>query len=128
MSGFKTDYVDVRIYRWKKDTTEMNVLLKPLEYVSSDGTLYTVPKGFKTNFASIPKVFRCFIEPTGKWTNASVLHDYLYEVGYKIGVSRKQADKLFYDAMIDSFVANITANIMWFCVRAFAYFHYKRKD
>lgn len=128
MSGFKTNYVDVRIYRWTKKSSDQNEVLTPLEYVASDGKEYVVPVGFKTNFASIPRIFRSLIEPTGKWTNASVLHDYLYEYGYKMGVSRKQADKLFYDAMIDSSVARITANVMWFCVRAFAYFHYKRKD
>lgn len=128
MSGFKESYVDVRIYRWTKSESDRNEILSPLDYTSSDGTLYTVPKGFRTNFASIPRIFRSIIEPTGKWTNASVLHDYLYENGYKMGVSRKKADKLFYDAMIDSHVANITANIMWFCVRAFGYFNYKRKD
>lgn len=128
MSGFKTDYIEVRIYRWKKNDSDMNEVLTPLVYEWTDGTIYTVPKGFKTNFASIPKIFRCFIEPTGKWTNASVLHDAMYDFGYKLGVSRKKADKIFFDAMIDSHVSRITANIMWFCVRAFAYFHYKRKD
>ena len=128
MSGFKTDYVDIRMYRWKKNDSEMNELLAPLIYTASDGTTYTVPKGFTTNFASIPRIFWSIITPTGKWSNASVLHDFLYDNGYKIGVSRKKADKIFYDAMIDSGVSRITANIMWFCVRAFAYFHYKRKD
>lgn len=127
MSGFTTDYVDVRIYRWKKNNSDMNELLKPLTYICPDGTEITVPKGFKTDFASIPRIFRTLIPPTGKWTNASICHDFLYSEGYKLGISRKKADKIFYDAMIDSHVARITANIMWFCVRAFAYFHYRRK-
>lgn len=126
MSGFKTDYVDIRMYRWKKNDSDMNELLKPLEYTNTDGVVYTVPKGFKTDFASIPRIFRAIIPPTGKWSNASVLHDYLYTDGYKLGVSRKQADKIFYNAMIDSFVARITANIMWFCVRVFAFSHYNK--
>lgn len=126
MSGFKTDYVDVRIYRWKKNDSDMNELLDDLIYTNTDGIVYKVPKGFKTDFASIPKILRNIIAPTGKWTNASILHDYLYTKGYELGVSRKQADKIFYNAMIDSFVANITANIMWFCVRVFARSHYAR--
>lgn len=127
MSGFKTDYVDIRMYRWKPIENDMNELLAPLTYEWTDGTIYKVPKGFKTDFASIPRLLWSIIKPTGKWSNASVLHDYLYDNGYKIGVDRRKADKIFYDAMIDSHVANITANIMWFCVRAFAYFHYRRK-
>lgn len=128
MGGFKESYVDVRIHRWTKNDIDRNEVISPLEYTTGDGTKYTVPVGFKTNFASIPRIFWGIIAPTGKHTNASILHDYLYENGYKLGVSRKRADKIFYDAMIDSSVANLTANIMWFCVRAFAYFHYKRKD
>ena len=126
MSGFKTDYVEVRIYRWKKNDSDMNEVLTPLVYEWTDGTIFQVPKGYKTNFASIPKILRCFIEPTGKWTNASVLHDFLYDNGFKMGISRKKADKIFYDAMRDSFVNIITADIMWFCVRIFAFNHYKK--
>lgn len=127
MTGFTTDYVDIRMYRWTKNDSDQNELLSPLVYIRHEET-YTVPKGFKTDFASIPRIFRSIIAPTGKWTNSSILHDFLYSEGYKMGVTRKQADKIFYDAMRDSHVNIITANIMWFCVRAFAYFHYKRKD
>jgi len=127
MSGFKTQYVDVRIYRWTKKENDRNELLDDLAYENSDGIIITVPKGFKTDFASIPRFLHSIISPNGKWILASILHDYLYDNGYKMYISRKQSDKIFYDAMIDSHTARITANIMWFCVRAFAYFHYRRK-
>lgn len=127
MTGFTTDYVDIRMYRWTKNDSDTYELLAPLTYVRHDDTI-TVPKGFKTNFASIPRIFRWLIEPTGKHSLAAACHDFLYDQGYKMGISRKQADKIFYDAMRDSHVNIITANIMWFCVRVFAYFHYKRKD
>jgi hypothetical protein len=128
MSGFKTDYIDVRIHRWTKNDSDTNELLNDLEYTHTDGTVYTVPKGFKTNFASVPKYFRNIIEPTGKHTNAAALHDFLYARGYKMNVSRKKADKIFYDAMRDSFVNIITANVLWFAVRVFGGFFYKKKD
>lgn len=121
MSGFKTNFVNVKIYRYG----EMPELTKDLIY-ETDSQKFIVPKGFKTDFASIPRIFWTIIAPIGKHTLPAVLHDYLYTDGYKLGISRKQADKIFYNAMIDSHVARITANIMWFCVRVFAFRHYNK--
>ena len=118
MSSFVTNYVDVRIYRY----AEKHELLNELEYVASDGFVYKIPVGFKTDFASIPRFLWNIIAPIGKHTNASILHDYLYAYGKsKYGLSRKQCDKLFYDALIDSHCNQLTSNIMWLCVRLFAF-------
>lgn len=121
---FTKNSVDVRIFRYG----EMPQLTKELTYKHSSGKTFVVPKGFKTDFASIPRIFWNIIAPIGKHTLPSVLHDYLYEYGASLGISRKEADKIFWDAMIESHVARITANVMWFCVRAFAKFHYNTKS
>lgn len=120
--GFKTKYVAVKLYRYK----ELPELTRDLEYETSDGRLFIVPKGFKTNFASVPRILWWLIAPVGKHTLPSVLHDYLYEYGHILGVSRKEADKIFWDANEESNVARITNNVMWFCVRVFARKHYKK--
>lgn len=122
MSGFTTNFVSVRIYRYGI-TPE---LTKDLVYHSANNGDIIVPKGFNTDFASIPRIFWSLIAPIGKHTLAAVLHDFLYTYGYNLGISRKQADKIFYQAMIDSKVARITTNIMWFCVRVFASKHYNK--
>lgn len=121
MSGFTQNYVCVKIYRYG----EMPELTENLSYYV-DNYVIVIPKGFKTDFASIPRIFWNIIAPIGKWTLPSVLHDYLYSEGYRLGISRKQADKIFYQAMRKSFVAPITANIMWACVRLFARKHYNK--
>lgn len=41
-----------------------------------------VPKGFRTDFASIPCVFWICLPPTGPWRQAAVIHDYLCTLGY----------------------------------------------
>jgi len=122
MSGFTQNYVCVKIYRYG----EMPELTENLSYYVDDNYVIVIPKGFKTDFASIPRIFWNIIAPIGKWTLPSVLHDYLYSEGYRLGISRKQADKIFYQAMRKSFVAPITANIMWVCVRLFARKHYNK--
>lgn len=122
---FLKNSVDVRIFRYG----EMPQLTKDLVYQYPEDAGYSefvIPKGFKTDFASIPRIFWNIIAPIGKHTLPSVLHDYLYEYGSSMGISRKKADKIFYDAMIESHVARITANVMWFCVRMFAFRHYKK--
>lgn len=121
---FKKSYVSVKIFRYG----EMPQLTADLEYFDDSIGVIVVPKGFKTDFATIPRIFWSIIAPIGKWTLPSVLHDYLYDCGYKYGISRKKADKIFYDAMIKSHVARITANVMWCCVRAFARKHYNKGD
>lgn len=122
---FLKNSVDVRIFRYG----ELPQLTKDLVYHYPDGFGYLeiiVPKGFQTDFASIPRIFWNIIAPIGKHTLPSVLHDYLYEYGSSMAISRKKADKIFYDAMIESHVARITANVMWFFVRVFASRHYKK--
>ncbi len=57
----------------------------------------TVPESFVTDFASVPRVFWIIMPPHGKYTKASVIHDYLYHTGL---FSRTESDKIFYDAMI----------------------------
>jgi hypothetical protein len=45
---------------------------------NSDERWITVPKGFRTDFASIPRPFRNLFSPTGRYGKAAVVHDGLY--------------------------------------------------
>ena len=79
------------------------LLVTPMEYVVGDGpTVITVPKGFVTDFASIPKAFRWLLGPTGRYSGASVLHDYLY---WYQQCRRVEADRLYHRAMVESGVS-----------------------
>lgn len=126
MSNFKTEYVDVRIFRYKKSGNIIAKTLSDLEYVRNDSTTYTIPEGFETNFASTPKLIWNLFPPIDKWTNASILHDWFYEGN---GVAnRKEADKVFKQACKDSGVNGFSAWLMWLFVRAFAWFAYESPD
>src|SRR3990167_4905100 len=55
-----------------------------------------VPKGFITDFASVPRPFWFLFPPDGKYTQAAVLHDYILHEGI---YSYPKADYIFYEAM-----------------------------
>src|SRR5688500_11341220 len=57
-----------------------------------DGTAYTVPAGFVTDFASVPRILWNILPPYGKHSRAAVLHDWLYVTGI---VDRATADRIF---------------------------------
>jgi len=60
------------------------------------GSFVRVPNGFITDFASVPRPLWAIIPPDGKYTQAAVLHDYLYQKKF---FSRKRCDMVFNEAM-----------------------------
>lgn len=122
--SFNKDYVDIRLFRYDKlDHVE---LIENLEYQHKENFKFIIPKGFKTDLASIPRLFWSIVAPIGKHSLAAILHDFLYSEGFKLGISRKEADQIFYEAMLKSHVAKITAFILWFFVRIFGKRFYKK--
>ena len=66
------------------------------DYIYSiNGFLITVPKGFITDGASIPKSLQWIYEPFGKYIKGAVIHDYLYSKYNDTGINRTLADKIF---------------------------------
>lgn len=53
-------------------------LLAPLTYTTQDGWAITVPAGFETDFASIPRALWAVIPPRGKYNRPAIIHDLLY--------------------------------------------------
>ena len=79
-----------------------------------------VPKGFRTNFASVPRIFWNIIPPDGKHGKAAVVHDYLYSTHGLFGrYSRQRCDEIFLEAMEVLGVGAIKRNIMFRAVRWF---------
>lgn len=77
-------------------------------------TRVVVPRGFQTDFATVPRWATLFMQSTGKHSRAAVLHDFLYDRG--IG-TRAVADKVFrLQAKIDG-VPTFRRWVMWLAVR-----------
>ena len=81
--------------------------------VKEGDVTFIVPKGFVTDLASIPRLFRWFI--TGhELRRAAVVHDYLYQMNYG---SRREVDLLFRKAMRDAGVKKIKMHLAYLAVR-----------
>lgn len=92
-------------------------------YITRRDTRLTVPKGIRTDFASIPRAFRWMIARVGKYGKAAVLHDYLCE--YEI-TPRKRADKVFLEAMTELGVSWLKRKAMYVAVRTYSIATFKR--
>ncbi len=88
-----------------------------MDWNSRRRTTFLIPKGFTTDFASIPKMFRMIVSPIGLHGKAAVLHDYLCEYGL---ISRKEVDKVFLEAMKTLGVGWLRRTVMYRSVRAFS--------
>ena len=77
---------------------------------------------FMTDFASVPPIFRSLISKWGKHGNATVLHDYLY---WTQQCTRKEADKIFKEAMEVFGVHTLKKWIIYLAVSWFGCFAWK---
>lgn len=90
-------------------------LLSPLIYQSDLlNRVITVPVQFKTDLASIPRLFWRVLPPFGRYDAAAVVHDYLYQHN---GVTRAQADGVLDEAMGVLGVSNWQRRIIYTGVR-----------
>ena len=73
------------------------VVREPMVYeIGSTGQTIEIPRGFVTDFASVPPALRPAFPKLGKYIFAAIAHDYLY---WEQRCTKKQADDLFYYAM-----------------------------
>lgn len=97
-----TNRLSGRVHRWK--------LEEPVSYRvvdADDSEVVTVPPGFHTDFASIPRPFWFWIAPWGRHGRAAIVHDFLYQLGAVTDPdtrtlrrpSKREADRIFRQAM-----------------------------
>ncbi len=77
-----------------------------------------VPKGFKTDFASVPWVLWSWLPSWGKYGKGAVIHDYIYQTHCR---TRKEADAIFYEAMLVGGTKVWKAKLMFWGVRIFGF-------
>ncbi|WP_457625058.1 DUF1353 domain-containing protein [Persephonella sp.] len=93
------------------------------EKIGKGRVYFTVPAGFKTDFASVPKVFLSFLRWRDKFNKASVIHDWLYNT--KI-LSRKEADRVYLELMLVLGIEKWKAYLFYIAVRLFGFFRWRR--
>lgn len=88
--GLATDLVD--------EFENIHVLLQPLVYFCALLRVFiTVPAGFRTDYASVPRLPLAFLFFGDRGKRAAVLHDFLYSGG--LAVDRETADAIFAEAL-----------------------------
>lgn len=92
------------------------VLNQDLVFTSKKYGVVTVPRGFKTDLASVPRIVTPLFPTDGKYLEASVVHDYYYAFGIK---TKKEADRLFRDGMKVLGVSRWRRWTMYWMVRLF---------
>jgi len=79
---------------------------------------FVVPAGFRTDFASVPRVVTWLVPRFGAYTLAAILHDWLCTEGIRSGaVTSRQADGIFRRVMRESGVPVLRRWLMWAGVR-----------
>lgn len=98
------------------------VLTESFEWYDSETKAITkVPKGFVSDFASVPQILQFLIPKIGKYSKPAVLHDFLCEE-FKLGNNtRKFADDTFMEAMKVKGVNWFQRGIIYAGVRLFAF-------
>ncbi len=96
------------------------ILLAPLIYYSDlVGGEIVVPTGYKTDFASIPRIFQNIIQVNGKHRRPAVVHDFLCDNKKLVGMPQGFADKIFREAMKVVDVDFVESAIMYRMVRRY---------
>jgi len=105
---------------------------EPITYVLTNGETIVIPKGFKTDLASVPKIFNSIINTFGDFIHGALVHDWIYVTDYKrdeLGdyKGRLFADKefLFWSKRFDSDQTKIYS--MYYGIRLFGGKVFKRR-
>ena len=116
---FKTR--DAQVLTLGDDWREI-VLLESLHYQDAVRCDYLVPKGLRSDYGSVPRLFWSWIPPH-QYRAEYLLHDALYmgEV-----VSRAEADKILRHALAEAGCNLIRRNIIYTAVRIGGYFVWRK--
>lgn len=101
-----------QLYRLNNELRYYSALLR---------TLVTVPAGFITDLASVPKLPLTWLLAGGTGQEAAVIHDWLYSVHAvnSVGINRSMADAVFREAVECSEDTQANPWLMWAAVYLF---------
>lgn len=85
-------------------------------YYTEDGEYIIIPKGYRTDFASVPKMFWSIIPPWGRYGKAAVVHDYLCDIRDR---PSEEVHRIFNEAMGVLGVPNPRKWVMYQAVKWF---------
>lgn len=97
-------------------------LMEPIQIIWRDKPAVTVPWGFWSDGASVPRVFWRLVFPKGdeKAIRAAFVHDYIYRTQPE-GWTKAEADRMFYDLLLEDGVPKWRAWIAYQGVKWFGH-------
>ena len=122
------DFLKVELINssWSKRTWR---LLAPFRYrtcVFESPHVIEVPEGFRTDFASVPRIPIAWWAAGATAQRPAVIHDYLYRTNGL--VSRIEADKIFLEALQADGAGWMHRHLMYWAVRAGGAGAFNRRD
>lgn len=98
-------------------SSEMWVVEAPLVYFTHLGTAITVPVGYSTDLASVPRFAWRIVRPDHPTARrAAVVHDFIYTNLTDVYLKR-HADEIFHEALLEDGTNRFLAYLMYCAVR-----------
>lgn len=109
-------FLTALVLRDDMERDEIYTVVEPFIYDSDVlHARITVPVGFETDLASVPRLPVVYLLTGATGNEAAVIHDYLYTMQ---PCTRAQADEVFYEALLAAGAPRWRAWLMWAGVRA----------
>jgi hypothetical protein len=109
-----------------KEKSDQFILYQDFKYTLSNDIEICIPLGYRTDLASIPRLFWVIWPPHSiEYRTASLVHDYLY-MEPNVIVSRAFADAEFKRILISNGTNKITANIFYVAVRIMGWLNWNK--
>lgn len=86
-----------------------------------------VPKGFTTDFGTIPKILRGVISNIDVFNSCYLLHDYFYDISCTIKIARSEADTILRKTLQNKGMSDWKAWAIYFGVKFLGGPHFKSK-
>ncbi|MEM1035940.1 MAG: DUF1353 domain-containing protein [Pseudomonadota bacterium] len=109
------------IHNYRKEGRRVAVVQRPIIFIfegidDAPDRFMVVSRGYKTDFASLPRLSRYFFNPFDEYAEAAIVHDWLYAIAEP--GKKREADMIFLRAMLDDGVSPIVARYFYTAVRA----------
>ena len=90
----------IEVHHQADETGNVFTLREDIE-IQWNGKSFTIPAGFKSDGASVPRFFWRVVFPPGdhRAMRAAFAHDYVYRM-HPAGWTKAEADRMFYDLLI----------------------------
>jgi len=103
------------------------VVTEPYCFVTAIGIAITIPAGFLTDGASVPRCLWSAIPPFGLHFNAAVVHDFLYrEQDPEKKLPKTTCDGIFHEIMVRDGVDEVRREAMYMAVVTMGFSSYLR--